>query len=148
MLVAFCVQGQNKEQKVFEVVPEPLRARLIERLNLYVEYQRTKQPDKLYDLYSETTMKRIFKGQTRPEFVTAFQKGEAERTSVRIMEFTPTSIIKTTSIFAKEDADLYNIYGEAKQCQQGEPVEGQVVIGAQLENGVWYFSAIADVLEN
>src|SRR4051794_21888201 len=42
--------SQGKAQKKFEAVPEHLRARLIERLDLYVEYERTKQYEKLYDL--------------------------------------------------------------------------------------------------
>lgn len=144
VLFTLSVQARGREQSVFDVVPEPLRAQLIERLKLYVEYQRTRQYEKLYDLYSRTTIERVFKNQTRDEFVLAFQKGDAERISVRIMDFSPTSVEKTT----KENADLYNIYGKAKLCQQGEMVEGPVVIGAQLENGVWHFSAPADVVEN
>ncbi|MGH9959925.1 MAG: hypothetical protein ACREBC_22850, partial [Pyrinomonadaceae bacterium] len=126
MLVAFCVQGQDREQKVFDVVPEPLRARLVERLKLYVEYERGRDYDKLYDLLAESTIGRIYRDQSRAEFIAASQRGDAKGTSVRLLEFTPTNIIKTTSIFAKENADLYNSYGDAKLCQQGELVEKQV----------------------
>src|SRR6266404_6538121 len=45
---------QKKEEKVFAGVPQRLRASLIERLNLYVEYERTKQYEKLYDLSLES----------------------------------------------------------------------------------------------
>lgn len=144
VLVVICAQGQGIGQKVFDIVPEPVRARLIERLELYVEYQRTKQYERLYDLFSRTTIERIFNGQSRGEFVDAFRKGDADRTSVTIMEFTPTRIEETT----KDGAELYNIYGDAKLCQQGEPVEKHIVVAAQLQNGDWYFSTLADVLDD
>ena len=138
-----CAHGQEKE-KVFAVVPEALRAQLMERLNLYVEYQKEKDYEKLYNLFSKTTLERVFKGQSQKEFIDAFRKGDDARTSVRILDLTVTKVEKTT----KEGADLYNIYGNAKLCEHGELIDKQIVIGAQLENGNWYFSTLADVLEN
>jgi hypothetical protein len=143
-LIANCAHGQDNEKKVFDIVAEPQRAQLIQRLKLYVEYERTREYEKLYGLLSKTTLERVFKGQSIAEFVTASRKGDAENTSVRILDFTVTNIDKTT----KEDADVYNVCGTAKLCEQGKLIEKQIVIYAQLQNGTWYFSTLADVLEN
>lgn len=64
-------------------IPKSLRARLIERLNLYVEYELARQYKKLYDLLSESTIERIYRGQSRAEFVAASHKGDAKGTSIR-----------------------------------------------------------------
>jgi hypothetical protein len=144
MLVVFRAQGQESEQKVFEIVPEAARARLVERLKMYVEYQRAKDYEKFYDLLSASTIAGVYKGQSRAEFAAAFQRGDAEKTSVRVLEFTPENIEKDT----KDEVEVYNIYGTAKLCQQGETVRKQIVVAAQLQDEEWYFSTIADVLEN
>ncbi len=144
LFIANCAYGQAVDKNVFAAIPEPLRAQLTERLKQYVEYQRTQDYEKLYSLFSKTTLERIFKGQSLTEFVEAFRKGDEARTSVRILTFTVTNVEKTT----KDGAELYNVYGNAKLCEQGELSEKQIVIGAQFENGNWYFTTLADVLEN
>lgn len=45
--------GQIKNDKKFSPVPDVWRARLVERLNLFIEYERTKQYDKLFGLLPE-----------------------------------------------------------------------------------------------
>jgi hypothetical protein len=145
MLLAVITSGYSAQQDVFDVVPQPHRAQLAERLDRYIEYQRTKQYEKLYELYSRTTIERVFKNQTKQEFIAAFNKGDTERTSVTILQFTPTRIELTTN---SENVEWYNIYGEARLLQQGELVKGQIMVAAQLEDGVWRFAGLADVLDN
>jgi hypothetical protein len=52
VLLCTTAHGQAKDQDVFAPVPAPLRARLVERLKLLIEYQRTQQWEKQYDLLS------------------------------------------------------------------------------------------------
>lgn len=144
VVLGLCVHGQSKEQKVFDPVPEALRARLLERLQSYVDYQRRKDYDKLFDLFSETTLNKFFHGQSKADFVKAYQNGDAEGSSSRLIEFTPTEIEK---ISGDDGGELFVIYGRARLCEGGEAVEKKrVAIEAQLQNGDWYFSPIADVL--
>lgn len=144
LLLAASAHGQDKEQKAFASIPEALRARLVERLELYVAYQQTQNYEKLYDLYSEYTRTRILKGQSREEFAAAFRKGDAEGKSIRMIKFTPTKAREAT----REGIDVYSIYGKAKLCEQGEMVEKELVIDAELKDGDWYFSVITDVLND
>ena len=129
-------------QKLLEEVPEPLRAQLVERLALDVEYERTKQYDKLYELrFFRST---IHKDQTKEEFVRNSQIGDARGTNRRLIEFTPTAIQK---IQDADGQDLYDIYGKATMCEMGELIKNpRVAISAKLQDGKWYFSTVGDVL--
>jgi hypothetical protein len=149
LLFAPLIQAQDKEHRVFDAVPEQVRARLMERLKLYVEYQRAKDYEKLYDLYTESTIKNVFKGQSREEFAAAYRKGDEEGKSTRILEFRPTSIDKSVSMWTSEGADeAYSIYGDAKLWRPVERVEKPIAIEAQLKNGEWYFSAIVEIVND
>jgi hypothetical protein len=143
LTTAYAVNAQRNE-KVFAVVPESQRAQLVERLKLYVDYQRSKDYEQLYGLLSKATIDRVFKGQTLPQFVAAFRKGDEERTSVTILDFKVTNVEKTT----EDGVDLYKIYGDAKLRQHGEEVDKQIVIGAQWQDANWYFTTLSDVLDN
>jgi hypothetical protein len=144
VLLGLCVHGQSKEQQVFDPVPEALRARLLERLHLYVDSQRRKDYGELFDLFSETTRNKFFRGQRKADFVKAFQNGEAQGSSSRLIEFAPTHVDK---IEGEDGRDIFVIYGRAKLCEGGKAVQKKrVAIEAQVQNGDWYFSPIAEVL--
>jgi len=134
-------QAQSFDEKLFAAIPAESRMKLIERLDLYVTSQRTADYDKLYDLYSQKTISQVFKGQSKTEFSAAFRKGDEDRASVRLFEFIPKRVEKTT----ENGVDFYKIYGKATLLQQGETVKRHVVIEAHPQNGTWYFSAIATV---
>lgn len=141
---ALAAYAQEVSPKALEVIPEPFRQQFVEKLGLYVEYQRTKQYDKLYDLFSPSTIHTVFNDQTREEFVRAYQKGDIERTSVRLLEFKPTAIQKMQS---EDTSDEYVIWGRAEMCQMGESIKKRrVAVVAQLQDGKWYFSPIMDAL--
>src|SRR5215475_3046756 len=91
LLIVNGVNAQDNE-KAFAVVPESYRSQLIDRLKLYVDYQRSKDYERLYGLFSKATIDHVFKGQTLPQFVAAFRKGDEERTSVTILDFKVTKI--------------------------------------------------------
>ena len=144
IMVTIDTHAQKINSKVFEDVPASMRTGLVERLALYVEYERTGQHDKLYELLSQSTIQKIYKGQTKAEFVEAGQKGDARCTSTRLLNFTPTAIQKITD---ENGADLYVIYGKAKLLQAGRRFDNpRVVVDAQIQNGDWYFSTVGFVL--
>lgn len=146
VVFAIYTPAQNTDPKTFDAIPPAMRSRLIERLELYVEYQRTKQYDQLYDLLSRSAIQKMFRGQSKAEFTKAYQKGDDERTSTRIIHFTPTSTAK------QQDADgatIYLIYGQASLCEMGEfSRRRSIVIRAQLQDGDWYFSSFGNVLND
>jgi hypothetical protein len=144
VMLGLCVQGQSKEQKVFDPVPEALRARLLERLQSYVDYQRRKDYGQLFDLFSQTTLDKFFHGQSKADFVKAFQNGDAQGSSSRLIEFKLTHIEK---IEGEDGREVFVIYGSARLCEGAEPIrKKRVAMEAELQNGDWYFSLIADVL--
>jgi len=139
--VAYAQEGVSPQ--VLEPIPEPLRAQLVERLGLYVEYQRTKQYDKLYDLLSRSAIHTIFKDQTKEEFLRAYRAGDAQRTSTRLIQFTPTAI----QLVQGDASDVYVIYGTATISQMGDLTKKpRVAVTTQLQDGKWYFSPVMDVL--
>ena len=69
ILIAVSGYAQNADQKALEAIPEEIRPQLVEKLALYVGYQRTKEYHKLYDLFSRSTIHTVFQDQTKEEFV-------------------------------------------------------------------------------
>lgn len=146
MMLGTSTFGQRKAEKVLEAVPEALRARLLERLHLFVDYQRQKEYDKLFELFSDATISKYFNGQSKADFVKAYQTGDERGSSSRVIEFTPTD---TEKISADGGGDFYVIYGRAKVSEGNKTIEKKrVAIEAHLQNDDWYFSPIADVLIN
>src|ERR1051325_1031980 len=133
---------QKKEQKVFAAVPQHLRARLVERLNLYVEYERTKQYEKLYDLLWEYVVDP--NSLSREDYVNASKKTIAEGYRGVLLEFKPTGTIDIS--VNDEGLIRYDIWGTAKVNSEGEIYKKDAAIEARWINGEWYFSSVADVI--
>jgi hypothetical protein len=138
------LKAQNPESQLYSSVPQQLRARLLERLDLYVEYQRNKKYDKLYDLFYDEAIATAFKGQDKAEFVAVYKKGDDQNKSVRLLAFAANRVEKVD----EDGTEVYKIYGDAKLHEQGEAAEKHMVIRAKFQKGDWYFSAPATVLEN
>jgi len=135
---------QKKEQKIFAAVPEHLRARLIQRLDLYVEYERTKQYEKLYDLLWEYVVNP--NNLSREAYVNASKKTIAEGYRSILLEFKPTDTIDLS--LDDEGIVSYDIWGIAKVKSEGKVYEKDAAIEARWINGEWYFSGVADVIIN
>lgn len=133
---------QKKEQKVFAAVPQHLRARLIERLNLYVEYERTKQYEKLYSLLWEYVVDP--NSLSREAYVNASKKTVAEGYRSILLEFKPTGTIDLS--VNEEGLVRYDIWGTAKVDSEGTIYKKDAAIEARWINGEWYFSSVADVI--
>jgi hypothetical protein len=133
---------QKKEQKVFAVVPPHLRTRLIERLNLYVEYERAQQYEKLYDLLWEYVVNP--NSLSREAYVDASKKTIAKGYRSILLEFKPTDTIDLS--LDDEGIVRYDIWGTAKVKDEGKFYEKGAAIEARWINGEWYFSGVADVI--
>ena len=150
VLVIFVLaQSQTKEQKrvekVFVPIPQHLRARLIERLNLYVEYERTQQYEKLYDLSLESVAAPITLD--REAFVEATKNGISKGYRSILLKFQPTGIIDLS--VENENLVRYHISGISKEMdQRGKSYEREAAIEVRWMNGDWYFSGLWDVIND
>jgi hypothetical protein len=135
-------KAQKKEQKVFAAVPQHLRARLVERLNMYVEYERTRQYDKLYDLLSEYV---VHPGSlSRAAYVIASKKTIDEGYRTVLLKFKPTATIDLSA--DDQGILLYDIWGAATVNDKGKIYDKNAAIEARWINGEWYFSGVASVI--
>lgn len=129
--------------KALAVVPEGFRAQLIERLNLYLEYNRTRQYDKLYDLMY------VPDSESREDFVKACLKGDVTGYGTRVIKFKMREISKGISGFLDSEPETdannkaYDLYG-ASTVRQGEETSrsDNVVLHVKWRNGDWYFGNI------
>ena len=132
--------GQGGRLKVYAPVPLRLRPRLDERLRLYVGLERTRQYEKLYDLFSEsylTHLKTFHRG-SKSEYVTS-RRGMVEA-GLRVVDFTPTSTQRTGD-------GAYIIYGRMKSRWGGSFQEDKASVEARRQNGEWYFSELSVEIE-
>lgn len=136
------VSSQLKEQKVLAAIPRNLRARLIERLNLYVQYERTKQYDRLYDLSLESVETPI--RLDREAYVDASEKGLAKGYRSVLLKFKPNWTVD----LSREDEGIfrYHISGIAKVNYLGKIYDRDAAIEVRWTNGDWYFSGLWDVI--
>jgi hypothetical protein len=142
--LVFCLAvlalGQVTNSKKFHSVPEPLRDRLVARLNLYIENERTRQYEKLWDLLS-------------PAYI-AQQRLSREnylqyRSDDRLMEFKPTAVAKSPIRWRmrndglkepSENVDVFEIHGIAKFQRGNKVVLEERLLEARFESDNWYFS--------
>ena len=125
---AFSQTKERKtEQKAFADIPQHLRARLIERLNLYVEYERSRQYEKLYELSEESVAPQP--KFSREEYVAASRKRIAEGYRDVLLEFKPTAAINL-SLNDEDKAVRYSIWGKARFDDNGRISERDAAIYA------------------
>lgn len=137
--LASTTYGQNRAESIFDVVPQQSRARLIERLDEYVSYERMGQFEKLYELLYEAGAdgeKKISK-----EDYAASRQEAKDRRGI-LQEFSPTYILNIT--LNEGDPPTFVITGRARVFRDGQKVEKQMAVHARLQEGDWYFSEASD----
>lgn len=128
--------GQIKDQEIFAPVPSPLRADLVERLKLLIEYQRTQQWEKQYDLLSIA----FTQGKSKEEYAKRNRHWYTEVVPEDlILDFAPKA---TTVHESSADAGWWTIEGCAKLRKKGRIVELHASVDAYRDRGNWYFSSV------
>lgn len=136
ILVSSVVAGQVKNAKKFSnlrVSPE-LRQRLFERFNLFVEYERTQQFEKLYDLLPSDVRRSV-----QREFYVA----ERQKAATLEHGYGRLLALKVNRIDRKlHDNEWVGFDVQAKLLlKNGRTYSDQPVsFVAYLQNGDWYFS--------
>src|SRR5258708_6862129 len=130
-VVSFSANGNVKSQNnPFAAIPESSRSRLIERLNLSIEYQRTHQWDKLYGLRYDKG------GQTRESYVRK-QRHYKIRDGDGLVEFNARQVIYI------DREDKWIIEGCARWHSRGRDQYHSSSTNAKFREGEWYLSEVA-----
>jgi hypothetical protein len=122
-------QGQAQDRSTFAEVPTPLRARLVERMNLLFEYSRTQQWGNLYDLLYEPT-------ESKKNYIEHNTRFSQQFGNDPILEFTPQS---ATLLYP--NSGWWYIRGCAKQLKDGSYMQLEADVQARLKSDEWYFSS-------
>lgn len=130
--------GQARNQDVSDpLLPIPVhqRARLIERLNLLVEYQRAQQWDKIYDLLTAS----IKGGRSREDYANRRRELEDSLPISTLLAFVPSEAI---TVDESRDGGAWFILGCAQYQRKGKNVQIKSGVTAELQNNEWFFSEI------
>ncbi len=132
------VYGQSaKPGNRLEAIPLQLRARLEDRLNLYVKLLRSQDYVRWYELISDAN----FRGRSRPsQAEILIYQHKVKASGYKLLKFNPTSSGYDEALGA------YKIYGQAKQKTKGGTTNQELLIYAWLQNGDWYFSELLEEL--
>jgi hypothetical protein len=129
--------GQNSRRlTAFDPVPMDQRAHLAKRLKTFVEFQRTRQWGKLFDMSPKVHNQHP--EETKEHFVKIMNIDDG----TRLLAFVPQYSSKNFTI----DAD-YFIDGCSKMRWDGKIGWYRTGLGAALENGEWYFTPIVIVAQ-
>ena len=134
-IFASAANGQDRVEHAFEAVPQELRWRLVSRLNKYIEYEKTGQYGKLYELLYGANASGD-KGTNKETYAASRQEANGRRGTLQ--EFLPTSVLDLT--LNDGDPPTYSITGHARVECGGESVKKLLVIYAKFQYGDWYFS--------
>lgn len=138
-LICVPTHGQGKFEDVFAGVPTTLRVDLAQRLKLLIEYQRTQQWEKHYDLLSISSTE----GRTKEEYARHNRHWYTEVVpDDLIFDFVPRA---TMVHEASEDAGWWTIEGCARLRRKGHIEVLYASVDAHRERGNWYFSTIGVV---
>jgi hypothetical protein len=132
LVLLLAAYGQVADSlKVFDPVPANQRAHLAERLKRLVEYQRTKQYEKVFGMLPKVHTQHP--ELTKEEFLATIRtQGKAH-----VVDFIPEYTTENPTIDGE-----YAIYGCAKVREGRGTKKWQAATYASLEDGEWYFSDI------
>lgn len=124
-----------------EAIPESSRERLLKRLNLYIEYERKREYKKLYDLFSDSTIKDFN------------QENSIVKTKDDYIKWRQTSYpmlvkFKPFSAVYNETLDAYAIYGQATLRWKDSMGKKEALLYAFLKNDEWYFSLLLERIDD
>src|SRR5258706_256813 len=127
-LMATSIAQVGPEQNWLKPVPTRLRARLLTRLEQYVEYDRGRKYEQLYELFDQSTLMSLG-AKTKDDYV------KSRRESDHILNFWPRS---STCDKARIKCE---ITGTADwQWGNAIPTRCTTLINSTLQNGEWYLS--------
>ena len=137
LFLSLPVVAQNPSSQVFAPIDPTLQPHLRERLKLFVQYDRTEQWEKFYDL----TYKPNIKNETRDDFVKRQRLFSSDGAS-RTIAFTPRNTQKSPEGIS----DNFLIEGCLKVNWKGRVHDWRATVDAYFVDGEWYFSDIFTIV--
>jgi hypothetical protein len=142
LLIIFCIASpaysQQRDFNVYDAgnIPRLLQAHLKERLDLFIEYQCTKQWDKVSNLLGE------FYGSNRKRFTPRVKRELIGYISNQpMLNFTLKKIFFITEILGKPlSKKWWSLLGTAEYDVDGQSVQKKTILIAYRYKGDWYFS--------
>jgi hypothetical protein len=131
-------RAQTPSYEVFAPIPEGERARLVQRLNLLVEYQRTKQWAKQYDLLASL----LTRAESKRDFVSRTRQAYTRWGRTPLLAFTP---YKVASVQVDAGRKAWFIYGCSQVLEKGQKVSQFAFVEAYKERNDWFFSELQGV---
>jgi hypothetical protein len=131
-------QGQSHKLGVrdpLSPIPVHQRTRLIERLNLLVEYQNAQQWEKVYDLLIESIKGR----RSKKDYANSRREVETIAPISTLIAFVPTEAIP---IDQWQDGGEWQLLGCAKYHRKGGIILLKSAVGAELLQGEWFFTEV------
>lgn len=127
--------SQGRDDQAFEGVPAQHRASLVQSTLEFIEYEKTKQYGRLYEMLDEQQPSRA-----KEDYVAARVKAETKHGILR--EFAPQSVLDLT---LNDTAPLtYEITGKAWIAMGNDIVEKRMSLTAKFNGGVWKFSELSE----
>lgn len=136
MTLTLTAISQGRDDRAFERVPPQHRGSLVKSTLEFIEYEKTKQYGKLYEMLDEQEASRA----NKEDYVAA--RVRAETKSGILREFAPQSVMDLT---LNETAPLtYEITGKAWVTVGNDIVEKRKSLTAKFHGGVWKFSELSE----
>ena len=133
------IEGKIETNLKYNGVPRSLRPLLVHRLQLFVDYQRTEQWDKMAELLVDFHF-----GETRRQKVKYTEDEKNQTVDIikkqGIEDFKPQQIIfSTLNLSSPLSRQEWDVFGCAEYELNGRPVKGMAQIRVYCQNRKWVF---------
>jgi hypothetical protein len=119
--------------KVFRI-SETLKVKLIKRIHQFIEYDRTRQYEKLYELHLPDFAHKMFIAKNKEEYARIIR--ESGEPYEMLIGFVPMEFAMLSDT---EYGEACRIYGLAKHRIGGKEEESYRISWAIIKDGEWYF---------
>jgi hypothetical protein len=126
-----------QQRGIFAPVPLELRARLLERLKLLVEYQKSQQWSKQYELLASE----ITKVESKAAFVTNTARAYRQGERTPLLDFKPFRV----DYLEGKNYKLWFIFACSQVVEKDRKVSMLTVVRAFRENDDWFFSVVENI---
>ena len=130
-----CLRPQKKE--LYAAVPVELRARLLERLDLLVEYQRTQQWERQYELLASM----IREAESKSPFIENSIRAYKNQERAALLDFTPFRV----DFLKVKTKEVWMIFGCSQVLEKGRKANMLMAVQAYRERDDWFFSTVEEV---
>jgi hypothetical protein len=130
--------AQISRDEIFGPIPEAQRSRLIERLNLLIEYQKKQEWAKQYELFSSL----MTSAEGKRDFVNRTRQAYSRWGRAPLLAFTP---YKVALVQVDARQKVWFILGCSQVLEKGQTINQPAQIEAYWEKNDWFFSDVENI---